>query len=117
MKKFAVRVLKNAYHPLNVPESIDLEDGQMILVRTEKGEEVFKAFLVNSEISKFWEKLKPETLTVIRTLSQRDIQTLEEIRHEEVTSFFKCQERDIHHISTRRSFEFKHFLKNRKSAV
>src|SRR5574344_2152432 len=92
MKKFAVRVLKNAYHPLNVPESIDLEDGQMILVRTEKGEEVFKAFLVNSEISKFWEKLKPETLTVIRTLSQRDIQTLEEIRHEEVTSFFICQE-------------------------
>ena len=80
-------------YPLNVPESIHLTDGQMVLVRTEKGEEALKAFLVNSKIAQAWEKSseKPEALTVIRTLSQRDLQTLDDIKKEEVTSFFKCQ--------------------------
>ncbi|MBR6723616.1 stage 0 sporulation protein [bacterium] len=91
--KFAVRYLKNTFYPLNVPETIKLEDGQMVVVRTEKGEEALKVFIVNSEIEKLWKnaKNKPEPLPVIRTLSQRDMQTLEEIKKEEVEAFFKCQ--------------------------
>ncbi len=91
--KFAVRYLKNTYYPLNVPETINLEDGQMVLVRTEKGEEALKVILVNSEIEKIWNKskLRPDALSVIRTLSQRDLQTLEDIKKEEVQAFFKCQ--------------------------
>lgn len=42
--KFAVRYLKNTFYPINVPESVHLEDGQMVIVRTEKGEEALKAF-------------------------------------------------------------------------
>lgn len=92
--KFAVRYLKNAYYPLNVPDSVTLEDGQMVLVRTEKGEEALKVFAINSQISKLWEDNKhaPEAFQVVRVLSQRDLQTLDEIKKEEVTSFFKCQE-------------------------
>ncbi len=91
--KYAVKYLKNTFYPLEVPDTIHIEDGQMVLVRTEKGEEALKAFIVNSEIAKLWEKSnnKPEAFKVIRTLSQRDLQTLEEIKKEEVTSFFKCQ--------------------------
>ncbi len=91
--KFAVRYLKNTYYPLNVPETIKLEDGQMVVVRTEKGEEALKVFLVNSQIEQLWAnaKNKPEALQVIRTLSQRDLQTLEEIKKEEVEAYFKCQ--------------------------
>ena len=91
--KYAVRYLKNTFYPLEVPETLKLEDGQMVLVRTEKGEEALKVFIVNSQISKLWEesKNKPEPFHVIRTLSQRDIQTLQEIKQEEVQSFFKCQ--------------------------
>lgn len=91
--KYAVKYLKNTFYPLDVPETIHIEDGQMVLVRTEKGEEALKAFVVNSQISKLWEKSdnKPEPFPVIRTLSQRDLQTLEEIKKEEVQSFFKCQ--------------------------
>ena len=65
----------------------------MVLVRTDKGEEALKAILVNSKISELWEKSKhkPEPLTVIRTLTQRDMQTIDDIKKEEVTSFFKCQ--------------------------
>ena len=89
--KFAVNYIKNTFYPLIVPENIHLEDGQMVLVRTDKGEEALKAFLVNSKISEIWEKSKnkPEPLTVIRTL--RDLQTLDDIKKEEVTAFFKCQ--------------------------
>ncbi len=91
--KYAVKYLKNTFYLLDVPETIHIEDGQMVLVRTEKGEEALKAFVVNSQISKLWEKSdnKPEPFPVIRTLSQRDLQTLEEIKKEEVQSFFKCQ--------------------------
>jgi cell fate regulator YaaT (PSP1 superfamily) len=90
--KYAVRLIKNTFHPLQVPESLTIEDGQMILVRTEKGEEALKAFVVNSEISAHWEKFKPESLPVIRTLSQRDLETLNEIKKEEIESYLKCQE-------------------------
>ena len=80
--KFAVRYLKNTFYPINVPESVHLEDGQMVIVRTEKGEEALKAFLVNSQVEKIWEcsKRKPEPLPFVRVLSQRDLQTLDEIK-------------------------------------
>lgn len=89
--KYAVRLIKNTFHPLNVPDSLTIEHGQMILVRTEKGEEALKAFAVNSEIASQWEKFQPETLTVIRNLSQKDLETLNEIKREEVESLLKCQ--------------------------
>jgi len=91
--KFAVRYLKNTYYPIDIQDGIKLENGQMVLVRTEKGEEALKAFLVNPEIQKIWDntKNKPEPLPFIRVLSQKDLQTLDDIKKEEVESFFKCQ--------------------------
>lgn len=91
--KFAVKYLKNTYYPLKVSENVQLEDGQMVIVRTEKGEEALKVFLVNSQIEKLWEnaKQKPEPLPLVRVMSQRDIQTLDDIKKEEVEAFFKCQ--------------------------
>ncbi len=93
MFKYATLYLKNTFHPLNVPESFRVSDGDLVLVRTEKGEEALKVMVVNSEIAKIWEKYKkkPEPFNVIRVLSQRDLQTLDDIKKEEVTSFFKCQ--------------------------
>ena len=91
--KYAVYYLKNSFNPVNVPDNITLEHGQMILVRTEKGEEALKVTIVNNEISKIWEnsKAKPQPFEFVRIMSQRDLQTLEEIRKEEVESFFKCK--------------------------
>lgn len=91
--KYAVRYIKNTFYPLSVPENISVEEGQLVLVRTEKGEEALKVELVNQHISDIWEnsKNKPAELTVIRVLTQRDLQTLDDIKKEEVQSFFKCQ--------------------------
>ena len=90
--KYAVRLIKNTYHPVQVPDSLTIEHGQMILVRTEKGEEALKVFAVSPEIVAQWDKFKPEVLPVLRILSQRDLQTLDEIKKEEVESGLKCQQ-------------------------
>ena len=94
MIKYAVYYLKNSFNPLNVPEHITLEHGQMVLARTEKGDEALKVVLVNEEIAQKWEnaKNKPQAFDFIRIMSQHDLQTLEEIKKEEVTSFFKCKD-------------------------
>lgn len=89
--KYAVRLIKNTFHPIKAPESLEIESGQMVLVLTEKGEEAAKVFVVNSEIAKLWEAHKPETLSVIRTLNQDDLQTLDKIKIEETEGFIKCQ--------------------------
>lgn len=93
MIKYAVNYLKNTFVPLNVPENVVLVDGQYILARTEKGEEVLKVHIMNSEIAKLWEKSKnkPESFEYLRVLSKQDLATWEEIKKDEVTSFFKCK--------------------------
>ena len=93
MFKFAVEYLKNTFYPLEVPDTIKLQDGQVVLVRTAKGEEALRAFLVNSKIAEVWSKSKhmPEAMHVVRVLSQRDLQTLDDIKKEESEAFFKCK--------------------------
>ena len=94
MIKWAVNYLKNTFHPLNVPENIELEENQLVIVRTDKGEEVLKVFRVNSEVAKCFEKSKkqPEPFEFVRVMSHEDLMVYEEIKKEEVTSFFKCKE-------------------------
>ena len=93
MTKFAVRYLKNMYYPLDVPSNVEVNCNDMVLVRTEKGEEALKAICVNDEIAKRWDhcKQKPDAFTVIRVLGERDKQTLEQIKKEEVEAYFKCK--------------------------
>ena len=97
MIKYAVSYLKNTFVPIKrsdgkeFPENLD---GKLILVRTEKGEEVLKAFLVNSQIAALFEKSDktPEPFEFLREMSQEDMMIYEEIKKDEVTSFFKCKE-------------------------
>ncbi len=89
--KFAVRIIKNTFHPLKVPDGANLHHGQLVLTRTDKGEEVFKVFIVNSEIMKQWQKFKPEALPLIRTINEHDKPVLEEQKQLETQAFFKCR--------------------------
>jgi len=93
MTKFAVRYLKNMYFPIDVPSTVEINAGDMVLVRTEKGEEALKVVYVNEEIAQKWEKSKqkPDPFPVIRVLGERDKQVLQEIKKEEVEAFFKCK--------------------------
>ena len=46
--KYAVKLIKNTFHPLKTNEDMEFEQGQKILVLTEKGEED----IINSETDK-----------------------------------------------------------------
>ena len=97
MIKYAVKYLKNTFHPILKNGNGDIQedlDGKLILVRTEKGEEVMKAFLVNSEIASLFEKSDKEIekFEFLRVMTQEDMMIYEELKKEEVTSFFKCKE-------------------------
>ncbi len=97
MIKYAVNYLKNTFHPIVKNGNGDIQedlDGKLILVRTEKGEEVMKAFLVNSEIASLFEKSNKEIekFEFLRVMTQEDMMIYEELKKEEVTSFFKCKE-------------------------
>ena len=94
MIKYGVNYLKNVFVPLaKVPEDIDIND-KLVLVRTEKGEEVLKAFRVCPRVAELYEKSEktPQAFDFIREMSQEDMMIYEEIKKEEVTSFFKCKE-------------------------
>ena len=62
------------------------------MVRTDKGEEVFQVFLVNSCIQRQWEKHQPEALSIIRILNDEDLKTYEEQKELEVKAFYKCRD-------------------------
>lgn len=94
MIKYAVKYLKNTFVPLKGANELDNIDGKLILARTDKGEEVLKVFLVNAEIGKLFENSQktPEPFEFLRVMTQEDMMIYEEIKKEEVTSFFKCKE-------------------------
>ena len=92
MTKFAVKLLKNKYYPLQISDSVEVKHGDYVLVRTEKGEEAVKVFAVSPQIAAVWEKNKPETLPLIRVLNEEEIKLLDKIRDEENEAYKICQD-------------------------
>jgi len=90
--KFAVRLIKNSYHPLKIPDSVNLKPGQMIIVRTEKGEEAHEVVAVNEQIARYWQKFKPDALSVVRIMNDKDFETLREQKELEIKALLKCRE-------------------------
>ena len=88
--KYAVRLVKNIFAPLDVPQDIELEQGQMVLAYTDRGEEAFPVFRVNSKISEIWEKYHPVKLQFVRAMTKRDLEILKNIKNEEVEAKLKC---------------------------
>ena len=54
--KFAVRTIKNQFHPLKVADDANIKQGEYVIVKTDKGEEVFRVEIVNKCIQHLWEK-------------------------------------------------------------
>ncbi len=90
--KFAVRTIKNQFHPLKVDDSANIKQGDYIIVKTDKGEEVFRVFIVNEQIQRLWEKHQPEALSVVRLMTDEDFKTYEEQKELEIKAFYKCRD-------------------------
>lgn len=114
MIKYAVNLIKNSFHPLQVPDTACVEHGQLVLVRTEKGEEVAKVFVVNDKIAKAWQKKIPESLPLIRVLGQRDLETLDELKFAEEEAFKTCKELVAQHNLNMNLVQAKYTFDKRK---
>ncbi len=91
--KFAVRIIKNVFHPLEYDPILEslIKQGKMGLVITDKGPEAFKIFLVNDEIRNHWEKYKPEPIKLTRVLDEKDLITLDENKELAFKALTKCR--------------------------
>jgi len=92
MYKFGVRLLKNRLFPLSIPDTAHVEHGQIVIVRTEKGEEITKALRISEAVWEKWADKLPEPVFLIRVLSSREFKVLEEIKLRENEAFQKCSE-------------------------
>ena len=113
MTQYAVTIIKNIFHPLIVPETAHVEQGQQVLVRTESGEEVAKVYAINDAVAKAWQKKKTEPLHLIRVLGEHDRAALEELYYtapervdfrgllKDLTQVFKRVRIDLRHIGVR----------------
>ncbi len=91
MTQYAVTLIKNIFHPLIVPETAHVEQGQQVLVRTESGEEVAKVHAISDAVAKAWQKKKTEPLHLIRVLGEHDKTALEELEIAEEEAFKTCK--------------------------
>jgi len=92
MYKYGFRSLKNRLFPLSISDSARVEHNQMVIVRTEKGEEVVKAERIPECVMEKWGDQLPEAVPLIRVLSQRDSEIYEEIKVKEKEAYEKCNE-------------------------
>lgn len=90
--RYGVRLLKNKLYLLQVPESARVEHGLTVLVRTEKGEEVTKVERIPNCIMEKWKGKLPEEVPLVRVMSHKDLEVLEELKIREDEAFHKCNE-------------------------
>ncbi len=86
----AVRLLKNRINPLNIPEGMIVNHGDMVLVRTDKGEEVATAFYVHSQIASIIEKTKTPSVPLVRVMTPEDKEVYKEIEQAEIQGYKDC---------------------------
>ena len=92
--KYGVRLLKNRLSPIKIPNNCEeeIQHGQLVLVSTEKGQEVAKIQKIPHEIFEKWGNKLPEALPFIRILSEVDMQKYNIIKEREDSTFQKCLE-------------------------
>ncbi len=89
---FAVKLLKNKQYPLEIPENISVKHGDMVLVLTEKGEEVAQAYLVPPQIASVLVRKKIPAVPFIRVMTQEDLVSYEELKQMENQGYKDCND-------------------------
>ncbi len=114
MYKYGVRLLKNRLHPLSVPESAIVEHMQLVVIRTEKGEEVARAKRIPGCVIKKWGDKLPEAVQFVRVLSKEDEEIYKENEEREIYAFTKTQELVEKHKLAMRLVKAQYTLDRRK---
>ncbi|MBE7705570.1 MAG: stage 0 sporulation protein [Cyanobacteria bacterium SIG29] len=89
---FAIKLIKNKQYPLEIPENITVKHGDMVIVLTEKGEEVSQAFLVPPQVESILVRKRIPSIQLIRVMTSEDMQIYEEIKQMEIQGYKDCLE-------------------------
>lgn len=77
---FAVKLIKNKQHPLEVPEGIQLKHGDMVIVLSEKGEEAAQAYLLPPQTAAVLKQKKIPSVPLVRVMTEEDLKEYENIK-------------------------------------
>lgn len=89
---FAVKLLKNKQYPLEIPDNIIVNHGDMVIVLTEKGEEVAQAYLVPPQVASILVRKKIPSVPLVRVMTNEDKNIYEEIKQMELQGYKDCLE-------------------------
>lgn len=88
----AVKLIKNKQYPLEVPEGTIVKHGDMVIVLTEKGEEVTTAYVVPPQVESILKRKKIPSIPLVRVMTEEDKKVHEEILKMEETGYKDCLE-------------------------
>lgn len=89
---FAIKLIKNRQYPLEIPENVTVKHGDMVIVLTEKGEEVAQAFLVPPQVESILVRKRIPSIQLVRVMTSEDIKINEEIKQMEDQGYKDCLE-------------------------
>lgn len=85
-----VRLIKNKLSPLDVPENVCVKQDDMVIVLTDKGEEVAKAELAPPPVEAMLKQKKIPLTPFVRVMTQEDLALYEEIKQMEAQGYKDC---------------------------
>lgn len=89
---FAVKLIRNKQYPLDIPEGIEVNHMDMVIVLTEKGEEVTQAYKVPPQVESILKQKKVPSIPLIRVMSDEDLKLYDEIKLMEEQGYKDCLE-------------------------
>ena len=85
-----VRLIKNKLVPLDIPENAVVNNGDMVIILTDKGEEVAKAELAPPPVAASLKQKKIPGVPYVRTMTEEDLTVYEEIKKMEEQGYKDC---------------------------
>lgn len=89
---FIVKLQKNRQYPLDVPENVIVKPNDMVIVLTQKGQEVAQAELVPAMVASTLIRKKVPSVPLVRVMTEDDLNSYEELKKMEEQGFKDCLE-------------------------
>ena len=86
----AVKLIKNKQVPLDVPEGITVKHGDMVIVQTDKGEEVAQAIQLPPQVASILVRKKIPAVPFVKIMTKEDLELYEEIKKMDEQGYKDC---------------------------
>lgn len=86
----AVKLIKNKQCPLSIPEGIEVKHGDMVIILTDKGEEVAQAYTIPPQVASILVRKKIPSVPCVRVMTEDDKAIYEDIKVAEEQGYKDC---------------------------